>query len=285
MPQNFYEMLGIDALATMSDVELAYKRKLGRLVRRKKEAEKSGAPLGALEREERDIREAVGVLTDQRRKRRYDAFRQASENGFPVRLDGLWRMIQDSAMDPINVEALQLLSSLTKLPLSEITRRKMPSEDKTEQMSIDEDVVKTEPRLRIDLSQDIQVPKEVSKPTLERMPRMRNDPKKEPKIITKTQRTKTRYTIEEIGGKHGYGGSFLQAVRESKSISIRDLSHTTKLKPDIINAIEQETFSKLQSETYVRGYLKALIRALDLLNYRTIIIDTYIKSINKRRTK
>jgi curved DNA-binding protein CbpA len=280
MPQNFYEMLGIDALATMSDVELAYKRKLGRLVRRKREAEKSGAPLGVLEREERDIREAVGVLTDQRRKRRYDAFRQASENGFPARLDGLWRMIQDSAMDPINVEALQLLSSLTKLPLSEITRRKMPAEDKMEQMSIDEEVVKTEPRLRIDLSQDIQVPKEVSKPTLERMPRTRNALKKE---TVKPQRRKTRYTVEELSGKYGYSGSFLQAVRESKSISIRELSHTTKLKPDIINAIEQEIFSKLQSETYVRGYLKALIRALDLLNYRTIIIDTYIKSINKRR--
>ena len=280
MPQNFYEMLGIDALATMSDVELAYKRKLGRLVRRKREAEKSGAPLGVLEREERDIREAVGVLTDQRRKRRYDAFRQASENGFPARLDGLWRMIQDSAMDPINVEALQLLSSLTKLPLSEITRRKMSAEDKMERMSIDEEVVKTEPRLRIDLSQDIQIPKEVSKPTLERMPRTRNALKKE---TVKPQRRKTRYTVEELSGKYGYGGSFLQAVRESKSISIRELSHTTKLKPDIINAIEQEIFSKLQSETYVRGYLKALIRALDLLNYRTIIIDTYIKSINKRR--
>jgi ribosome-binding protein aMBF1 (putative translation factor) len=130
------------------------------------------------------------------------------------------------------------------------------------------------------LSQDIQIPKEVSKPTLERMPRTRNALKKE---TAKPQRRKTRYTVEELSRKYGYGGSFLQAVRESKSISIRELSHTTKLKPDIINAIEQEIFSKLQSETYVRGYLKALIRALDLLNYRTIIIDTYIKSINKRR--
>ena len=288
MPQNFYEMLGVEVGATMHDIQLAYKRKLGRLVRRKREAEKSGAPLGVLEREERDLREAIEVLTNKQRKLRYDAFRQASEERFPATIEELWALIQDSAMEPIHLDALQLLGSLTKLSISEIVRRKSPPEEKTEQFSVDEESIKTQPRIRIDLNKKIQVPKEVSKPALERMPRNNNSNKKKEKNTSRAQvapkTTKPRLTVEEIGKKYGYGGSFLQAVRESKSISIHELSHTIKVKPAIINAIEQENFSRLQSAPYVRGHLKALINALGIRNYRTIVIDEYIKRINQQRS-
>lgn len=283
MPQNFYEMLGVEVGATMHDIQLAYKRKLGRLVRRKREAEKSGAPLGVLEREERDLREAIEVLTNKQRKQRYDAFRQASEERFPTQIGELWELIQDSAMEPINVEALHLLGSLTKLPISEIIRRRAPVEDKTEQISIDEDSIKTEPRIRIDLNKGIQVPREVSKPALERMPRKSTPKRERPKVKLPPKTAKPRLTVEELGQKYGYGGSFLQAVRENKSISIHELSHTTKVKPAVINAIEQENFSKLQSAPYVRGHLKALVNALGIRNYRTIVIDEYIKKINRQR--
>ena len=228
MPQNFYEMLGVEVGATMHDVQLAYKRKLGRLVRRKREAEKSGAPLSVLEREERDLREAIEVLTNKQRKQRYDAFRQASEERFPTQLDELWSMVQGAAMKPINVEALHLLGSLTKLPISEIIRRKSFVEDKTELVSVDEDSIKTQPRIRIDLNKGIQVPKEVSKPALERMPRGADTPKKSKTKPSPKTSKKPRLTVEELGKKYGYGGSFLQAVRESKSISIHELSHLKK---------------------------------------------------------
>lgn len=312
MPQNFYEMLGVEVEATMHDIQLAYKRKLGRLVRRKREAEKSGAPLGVLEREERDLREAIEVLTNKQRKLRYDAFRLASEERFPTQISELWELIQDSAMDPTHGEALQLLDSLTKLPLSEIIRRKNPPEDMTEQFSVDEDSIKTAPRIIVDLKKGIQVPKEVSKPALERMPRsstskipQKDAPKnennqnsqnnatnensakhskEEPAQINLPPKTaKPRFTVEELGKQYGYGGAFLRAVRESKSISIHELSHTIKVKPAIINAIEQENFSRLQSAPYVKGHLKALVSALGIRNYRTIVIDEYIKRINKQR--
>jgi len=55
--------------------------------------------------------------------------------------------------------------------------------------------------------------------------------------------------VESIGEK-------LRQTRESKKLSLKDVSLETNLAPTFIEALEQEDFDKFPSETYILGFLK-----------------------------
>jgi len=55
--------------------------------------------------------------------------------------------------------------------------------------------------------------------------------------------------VESIGEK-------LKQTRESKKLSLKDVSLETNLAPTFIEALEQEDFDKFPSETYILGFLK-----------------------------
>jgi len=55
--------------------------------------------------------------------------------------------------------------------------------------------------------------------------------------------------VESIGEK-------LRQTRESKKLSLKDVSLETNLAPTFIEALEQEEFDKFPSETYILGFLK-----------------------------
>ncbi|HOP28727.1 MAG TPA: DUF4115 domain-containing protein [Spirochaetota bacterium] len=55
--------------------------------------------------------------------------------------------------------------------------------------------------------------------------------------------------MESIGEK-------LKQTRESKKLSLKDVSLETNLAPTFIEALEQEDFDKFPSETYILGFLK-----------------------------
>lgn len=55
--------------------------------------------------------------------------------------------------------------------------------------------------------------------------------------------------MESIGEK-------LRQTRESKKLSLKDVSLETNLAPTFIEALEQEDFDKFPSETYILGFLK-----------------------------
>src|SRR6185503_5896019 len=116
MPLGFYELLGIDPAARPEQVRGAYQNRLGELVRRMRAAKKAGADITVLEAQERTLREAMQVLSDPVRRRRYDAFRQAVAS---EALDGerLWAVARDALVDPAAVAAMQVLSRLTTLPV------------------------------------------------------------------------------------------------------------------------------------------------------------------------
>ena len=99
MPLGFYELLGIDPAARPEQVRGAYQNRLGELVRRMRAAKKAGADITVLEAQERTLREAMQVLSDPVRRRRYDAFRQAVasealEGDEPLDGDKLWAVTE-----------------------------------------------------------------------------------------------------------------------------------------------------------------------------------------------
>ncbi|MET0792620.1 MAG: helix-turn-helix domain-containing protein [Polyangiaceae bacterium] len=57
-------------------------------------------------------------------------------------------------------------------------------------------------------------------------------------------------------------GSFLRQLREGKSLSIEEISRTTRMPASSVERIEADRFDELPGEVFVRGFLKSYARAL-----------------------
>jgi len=286
MPQNFYEILGVSSKASMPDIQTAYKRRLGQLVHRKHEAERSDASLVALLREERNLREAVDALTNNKRRRQYDIFREASEYSFPSDGEQLWELAQTAMVDQTVLDSLRLLASLTRLPLQDLSLLQTPKQQNYEE-------AKTIPRvenigpLRSKAQQKemlTSIPKKqqrsvISKQRIEEKPAHFKERKNDRTANTKKS---PKFTLEELAKKYGHDGRFLRAVREARGYSIAQVSQLTRITPNYIMAIEQNAFAKLPSSTYVKGYIKSLVRTLEIED--RAVVDDFMMLFEQRRS-
>ena len=59
-------------------------------------------------------------------------------------------------------------------------------------------------------------------------------------------------------------GSYLRAAREVRGLDLRDAAQQTRISISYLKAIEDEDFSKLPGEVFVRGFLKNYARFLGL---------------------
>jgi len=59
-------------------------------------------------------------------------------------------------------------------------------------------------------------------------------------------------------------GQWLRAARERRGLTIERLSTLTRIQKDMLRRIEEENWSDLPVEAYVRGFLRAYARAVDL---------------------
>ena len=72
-------------------------------------------------------------------------------------------------------------------------------------------------------------------------------------------------------------GSYLKNQRESKKISLRELAKNTRVREQILRAIEEDRHGLLPSPTYVKGFLSAYAKYLGLdenkvlLRYETLL--------------
>ena len=119
MLPGFYELLGVPRSASADDIRAAYQRQLASLVRRLRAANRQSADVTVLEAQERSLKEAFEILSDAARRRRYDAYRRASEDGLPNDAEDLWNLARPSLADPAAAAALETLRALTDLPLGE----------------------------------------------------------------------------------------------------------------------------------------------------------------------
>ncbi|MEL6341681.1 MAG: helix-turn-helix domain-containing protein [Myxococcota bacterium] len=121
MSQGFYEMLGVDRSASPEEIRRAFQTRLASLVRRLKTARRQGADVSLLEAQERALREAVEILSDPIRRRRYDAFRKSRDAGDPPGdASELWARYRAALMDPVTIAALDVIHGLTDLPIGDV---------------------------------------------------------------------------------------------------------------------------------------------------------------------
>ena len=304
MPQNFYEMLGVSSTASIPDIRIAYKKRLGALVQRKHDVEKSKShtALILLQREERDIREAVDVLTNPVRRMRYNTFRLATDKGMPKTAGELWEQVEKSMLDPTAMYSLRLLASLTNLPLQnlsilqlggkaddtdpEVTR----SEEKTEPVGNSAETLRNkvqQNQVREDIKAFVAPQKSVSQKmatqsTVNLQKTLGDDTPTE--IVAKVQshpvKEPPKKSIPEMIQQYGITGELFRAVRESQGKSIAELGQQINVGANHILAIEQMNKDNLQvAELYIRSYVRSMAKALSIPDKN--IGDSYIANLHK----
>ena len=70
--------------------------------------------------------------------------------------------------------------------------------------------------------------------------------------------------VNSIAGTYGFDGRFLRAVRELRKRTIEDVAEETRISLRYLHALESNDFGSLPAETFVRGYVKELTRALKI---------------------
>ena len=273
MPLGFYELLGIDPAARPEQVRGAYQNRLGELVRRMRAAKKAGADVTVLEAQERTLREAMQVLSDPVRRRRYDAFREAVasealEGDEPLDGDKLWAVARDALVDPAAVAAMQVLSRLTTLPVGAPFAKAPPIPARRYGPALADDVMPefTDPRaprnpipgLGIQPPATDQPPVRVEAGLREAewdAPELPDADDAPPRAVDELERLQTRF---------GYDGRFLRGVREHRGLSIESVSEATKISVRYLKAIEENAYDSLPASTFVRGYIREFARVLTL---------------------
>jgi len=360
MSQGFYELLGVAPDAAEDAIRQAYQVRLARLVRRLRTARQNGADVTILEAQERALREAREVLSNTARRRRYDAFRAATDSGLPDSAEGLWEEVRAALVPPEVSLALASVKALTDLPLGQPVPA--PPEPVRVHRAEPEPVVApvppprpergpdrptlvppTDPGIEITLSdaelawlEDPPTPAPVvGPPMLAEVPSVQvsAEPSWEEDtwsdtVDTHIPRTDPEYDDYEeydddydefdddpepprpskSGGALGFlsrlampkgpsravrdlpedgpslasfpldphepdlhaevplgrTGPFLRSVRESRGVSLDDLSRSTRISTRYLEAIESDAFDRLPSAIFVQGYLKQVVEQLEL---------------------
>ncbi|OFZ79670.1 MAG: hypothetical protein A3K03_06045 [Bdellovibrionales bacterium RIFOXYD1_FULL_44_7] len=70
--------------------------------------------------------------------------------------------------------------------------------------------------------------------------------------------------VQEVAQETEWHGHFLRKVRETKRVSIEELSEFTKISKTYLLAIEEENYSKLPAQVYLRGFVTQVAKFLKL---------------------
>jgi hypothetical protein len=272
MPLGFYELLGIDPAARPEEVRGAYQNRLGELVRRMRAAKKAGADITVLEAQERTLREAMQVLSDPVRRRRYDAFRQAVasealEGDEPLDGDKLWAVARDALVDPAAVAAMQVLSRLTTLPVGAPFAKTPPIPARRYGPALADDVMPefTDPRAPRNPIPGLGIqPPATDQPPVRIDPGLREAEWGEPELPDVDAPPRAVDELERLQTRFGYDGRFLRGVREHRGLSIESVSEATKISVRYLRAIEENAYDSLPASTFVRGYIREFARVLTL---------------------
>lgn len=76
-------------------------------------------------------------------------------------------------------------------------------------------------------------------------------------------------------------GASLKRIRESKRISIEDLSDYTRISKNYLIAIEDEAFDRLPAAVYVRGFLQQISKRLKLPT--EVVVNKFIQRLKSAR--
>ena len=297
MAQGFYEILGVDQQASSAAIQAAFQDQLAELVRRLRAARRQGADVTILEGQERALQEAMSVLTDPSRRQRYDAYRRATRHGMPTAAEGMWDVAKDALVDPLAIASLDVLRQTTELNM-ETPSRFSPSRGSGSPVR---GVCRTLEAGR--QSTTGQCDSGASLRSVNRDHRAGGSLRAggdDGTSVLRTSGPSARRAstcgrarcrgasptpplndVVAIAERFGLDGRFLHAVRELRKRTLDALVDETRISMRYLHAIESNDFDALPAETFVRGYVKELARALEI--HEVDVVEGYLALYRQHR--
>ncbi len=253
----FYQRLGVSSDASVDELQAAYKQQLARLVKKLRQANKSGADTAVIETEKRALMEAHEVLVDPARRRRYDKFQELEGIDLPSEPGAFWEEVQGGMVEPGAAAAVDVVRTLTSLPVGEVFapvsgEGRHPSPPPVSEAASPPDMSPaTDPFGSVADFSDPGLT--VTEPVVGPGP----TPELNRAEVSPAQ-------IEDLKESLGLDGRFLAAVRQAQGVRIEQVAEATKISPRYIEAIETNAFERLPSAIFVKGYLREIAQVLDL---------------------
>lgn len=253
MPVGFYELLQVAPDAAPEAIRAAYQERVAEVVRKARAAEARHQDLAGIEARRLSLAEAWAVLSDPSRRRRYDRFRELSRVGLPADPEELWREASRSLVDPAAAAALEVVRAVTDLRVGEPVG-----------------APPAEPELEVSPVQVREVPAPtpvVDPPTHPVTPPRRmveNRPPPSPDLPI--DRTVSGESLARLFEQYGPSGACLAALRDLRRVSLDELSASTRVTRRFLDAMERDAYTELPGATFVRGYVKMVLRALEALD-------------------
>ncbi|MES2640065.1 MAG: helix-turn-helix transcriptional regulator [Myxococcota bacterium] len=299
MSIGFYELLQVAHDAPPDAVRAAYQEQVAQVVRKLRAAEARQQDVAAIEARRAAIAEAWGVLSDPLRRRRYDRYRDLARGTLPADPDELWAQAGPSMIDPAAAAALHVVRTLTDLrvgePVSELgtaepeisgvhvraDRREGRSSESREHRGTEA----TDPRPDLRGPERVQVrlaeaPHEprsqesgvvvppalvLPPPSVAMAGRKPEAPRPAPVSSLTIDRNVAAEDLARLLDQYGPTGAFLRATRELRRSTLPQLSATTRISLRFLDAMERDAYTDLPGATFVRGYLKMVVRALEAI--------------------
>lgn len=76
-------------------------------------------------------------------------------------------------------------------------------------------------------------------------------------------------------------GATLKATRESLGLTVRDMADITRIQPVWLECIEQDRYSEMPAEVFVRGFIRSYARELRLCE--ETVFDAYMAQTGQNR--
>lgn len=261
---GFYELLQVAPDAPADAIRVAYQEQIAQVVRKLRALEARQQDVAPLEARRSALGEAWGVLSDPQRRRRYDRFRELSRTALPGDPEALWAQAGPSLVDPAAAGALEVVRTLTDLRVGEpvgipvapvVEPEVSPVHVRIPEpppSSSAETVVVSSPRVTAQVGghQGQRPTRPVAGPVSHTLTLDRSVPSED---------------LARLLDQYGPTGAFLRAVRDLRRISLDSLSANTRISMRFLDALERDAYTDLPGATFVRGYLKMLVRALEAI--------------------
>jgi hypothetical protein len=222
------------------------------------------------------------VLSDPVRRQRYDAYQRASHEGIPRNAEELWEAAKASLVDPVALSAVEVLRVATDLEVG----NPFPDTPKPRRW-VGRPVQQSAPAVP---RPSPPAPKPVTVAPLPPLPelpvvpaaveieateimRERAAPQSAAAVQARaefepTEQVRTlEFSLDDtaaISAHFGCDGRFLRKVRELKGMELSALVDETRISLRYLEAIEANDYDALPAATFVRGYVKEFVRALEI---------------------
>jgi len=286
MTQGFYEQLGVGTAASVEDIRAAYQRLVTAQIRRRKRIVDEGGDTEGLDLARAQADEAWAVLSDQARRRQYDAMLVLGEEPIADAHE-LWDKASGALVSPAAGAAAELLRVSTNLSVGALPSSARPSGAAEVQEHGEAPIALGARASEPDQSSvETRVPDATEFPSepdstpsagfyeLPTSSDTRNfrvvdgTPEASAVLVLPTGAPRDAVVATEdilrMVEEHGYTGALLCSVREARKISLQDMSDTTRISARYLEAIESDQYDVLPSATFVRGYIREMSRMLGM---------------------